>query len=289
MRNPSFLLFITTFFSFLTLNAQIYQGTTLQEATLQQALTDVQPGSIVILGESHGMVAHQAQHMLILNQLRKQSLSVSVGLEFLNYPDQAIVDQYVAGTLNETNFLAKVAWQQGFNFDFYKQQLLFPEASRGEFSIALNLPRAISSKISKMGIESLTESELQMLPPDFKVGRDSYKERFAAAAGAHCPSLDRCFMAQSSWDDTMAWTAVQFLKQHPEQVLVIVVGEFHAQFGGGLAWRIHQRQPTISIRTISQIWAEGYTNEDIQAEMQPSLVEGPRADFIWISKPSLFN
>ena len=207
MRKLSFLLFITTIFSVLNLNAQIYEGQSLQPATLHQITEAVKPGSVLILGEIHGLAAHQSQHIQVLNQLRAQGLKISVGLEFLNYPDQAAVDQFVRGQITEAQFLEKVAWQQGFQFGFYKKQLLFPRTDQGEFSIALNLPRAISSKISKMGIESLTADELAVLPPNFQVGRDSYRQRFAAAAGAHCPSLDRCFMAQSSWDDTMAWTA----------------------------------------------------------------------------------
>lgn len=285
MSKLAFLLFITTFFTIFTAGAQIFDGQNLNPASLDQVVSGVQPGSVLILGESHGLAAHQAQHLQILSKLRSAGLAVSVGLEFLNYPDQAFVDQFVQGQLSEADFLNAVAWQQGFNFDFYKKQLLFPELSQGEFSVALNLPRSISSKISRGGLESLTTDEAKLLPPDFTKGRDSYKDRFAAAAGAHCPSLDRCFMAQSAWDDTMAWQAVQFLEKHPEQVLVIVVGEFHAQFGGGLAWRIRARNSQIAIRTISQLWTEGYTADQVQAEMQPSPIEGARANFIWVSGP----
>ncbi len=285
MRKPVILLLIATFFVVFTVRAEIFEGKSLNPATIDQALLGVKPGSVVILGESHGLAAHQAQHLQILAKLRDAGLNVSVGLEFLNYPDQSFVDQYVNGEITEAAFLNLTAWQQGFNFDFYKKQLLFPQANRGEFSIALNLPRFISSKISRSGIESLTSAELALLPPNFSVGRDSYKERFAVAAGSHCASLDRCFMAQSSWDDTMAWQAVQFLAKHPNQVLVIIVGEFHAQFGGGLAWRIQQRNSLIGIRTISQLWTEGYSDDEMLTEMQPSVTEGPRADFIWLSKP----
>ena len=83
----------------------------------------------------------------------------------------------------------------------------------------------------------------------------------------------------------MARQAVQFIEKHPEQVLVIIVGEFHAQFGGGLPWRIQQRNSQIPIRMLSQVWADGYTDQDIQDALRPSLVEGPRADFILVSKP----
>jgi uncharacterized iron-regulated protein len=264
--------------------AQLYDGRTLQSAVLTDLTSHVQPGNIVILGESHGLTAHRDQHLQVLQQLRAQGLKVSVGLEFINYTDQLSVDLYRTCELNDEQFLSAIKWG-GFGFEFYKPQLIFPDVQKGEYSLGLNLSRTITSKISKNGIAGLDDADLALLPPNFEVGRDSYKERFMIAAGSHCKVPDNCFAAQSAWDDTMAWTATEFIKAHPEQVLVIVVGEFHAQYGGGLADRILKRFPEAKIKTLSQIWAEGLTDEEIQQELQPSLVEGPRGDFIWVSKP----
>lgn len=263
--------------------AKLYDGKSLKEAVLTDLTSQVTPGTILILGESHGLAAHRDQHVQVLNQLRVEGLKVSVGLEFVNYTDQGFVDQYRAGKLADDQFLSAIKWS-GFDFGFYKQQLIFPSLERDEFSLGLNLPRTVSSKISKLGLAGLSDADRALLPPNFQVGRDSYKERFRVAAGAHCSNFENCFAAQSSWDDTMAWVASDFMKAHPDQVLVIVVGEFHAQFGGGLADRILARLPAARIKVLSQIWAEGLTNEEIQSELQPSAEEGPRADFIWVSK-----
>ncbi|MBC7742495.1 MAG: ChaN family lipoprotein [Bdellovibrionaceae bacterium] len=283
MRYQAILLFITTLATVLTLKAQIYEGNSLQETNLASLVESVIPATIVLLGESHGLQAHQNQHLEILKALKAKGLKVSVGLEFLNYPDQMFLDQYRSGELAETSFLEIVKWNS-IPFDFYRDQINFPNILQGEFSLALNLPRTISSKISKQGLESLTDDERALLPPNFTLGRDSYKARFAAAAGAHCPSLERCFAAQSAWDDTMAYQAVKFIEAHPEQVLVIIVGEFHVQYGGGLAYRIHARNIMVPVRSVSQIWAEDLTDVDLQKELQPSIEEGPRADYVWVSK-----
>ena len=123
------------------------------------------------------------------------------------------------------------------------------------------------------------------MPPDFQLGRDSYKTRFADQMGGHtAPNIDNFFAAQSSWDDTMAWQSVEFFKKHPDQVLVIVVGEFHVQYGGGLPDRLKARLTAAgidsSLITVSQIMTYGMSPDDIQQSMQPSATEGPRADFI---------
>ena len=284
LRFHSFLLGVLLSCSSCSTWAQLYDGKTLQPAALTEMTLQVQPGTIVILGENHGVLSHQQQHLEVLQQLRAQGLKVSVGLEFINYTDQLSLDLYRSGQLNDEQFLSAISWG-GFKFEFYKPQLIFPDVLNGEFSLGLNLSRTITSKISKNGLDSLDDGDKALLPPKFELGRDSYKQRFLAAAGAHCKVPDNCFAAQSAWDDTMAWTATEFMKAHPEQVLVIVVGEFHAQYGGGLANRILKRWPEAKIKTLSQIWAEGLTEDEIRQELQPSVTEGSRGDYIWVSKP----
>ncbi len=265
--------------------AQFYDGRTLLASDPTELTRGILPGTILILGENHGLQSHQDQHMAILKQLRAEGLKISVGLEFVNYTDQIFVEQYRTGELSVDQFLSVINWT-GFSFEYYRTQFEFPLLNQGEVSLGLNLPRSISSKISKLGVDGLSETEKGLLPPNFEVGRDSYKNRFREVAGGHCANFENCFAAQSSWDDTMAWRATEFIKSHPDQVLVIIVGEFHVQYGGGLADRISKRLPGITVKTLSQIWAEGMTDEEIQVALQPSVLEGPRADFIWVSKPA---
>ena len=279
VMNLRLLLLIISLFSASPVFSQLYDGHSLTQTSLQALVGSVQPGSILLLGENHGLQSHRDQHMQVLEALKARGLKLSVGLEFINYTDQGQVDAYRNAKIDETEFLKNIVWS-GFPFELYKSQLNF-----GEFSLGLNLPRNISSKISKSGLESLTIAERALLPTDFALGRDSYRERFMVAAGAHCKNPQNCFVAQCSWDDTMATTATRFLAEHPEQVLVIVVGEFHVQFGGGLAYRIQQRSPGILVTSLSQIWAEDMTEEEINQSLQASPVEGVRADFIWVSRP----
>lgn len=274
--------------------APLLDGRTLLPVNASQIIERIQPGSVLILGENHGVAAHRDQHLILLNLLRQQGFKVSVGMEFLNYTDQPFVNQYLAKQLDDAAFLQAINWK-GLPFEFYKQQILFPNFCEGELTLGLNVPRAITSKIAKTGLDSLTADERQLLPPDFTLGRDSYKARFAEIMHVPAgPALDRYFTAQSAWDDTMAFQAVKFLESYPEHVLVIVVGEFHVQYGGGLADRILARQPKANIVSVSQLWAVNFlsdgsevpmTETEIQKEIAPSASEGPRGDFLWISKP----
>ncbi len=288
-------LFTTLFVFFCDVSpacGQLLEGSTLAPATLQDVVAKVGAGSILILGESHGLAAHRDQHIAAMQALKNFGRKVSVALEFINYTDQTFVDQYVTQQLPEAEFLKDIQWQ-GIDFQFYKQQLLFSQLSSG-YSVGINLPRAITSKLAKTGLASLSQEEARLLPPSFQLGRDSYKQRFTDVI--HVPSgpvLDRYFLAQSAWDDTMAWQSTEFMKAHPEQVLVIVVGEFHAQYGGGLADRIRARDALRHVVVLSQINAinvfedghsENFSDEQLQEELKVSAVEGPRGDFIWLTK-----
>jgi uncharacterized iron-regulated protein len=284
MLNKSILLLIMSLFIANTAFSQLFDGKTRIETNLNHLVSQVKPGTILFLGENHGLASHRDQHIDILNALRAEGLKLSVGMEFINYTDQPILDQYRAGNIDEAQFLAGIKWS-GFDYEFYKQQVNFPKLELGEFTQGLNIPRTLTTKISRNGLASLTEDEQKLMPPHFELGGHLYKARFMEAAGSHCKNPDNCFAAQSAWDDTMAWQALKFAEQHPDQVLVIVVGEFHVRYGGGTPARILARKPNAHIVTLSQIWAQDMTEEEIQQALLASETEGPRADFIWVSKP----
>lgn len=262
----------------------ILDGTTLAPVSLTETVQAVTPGSIVVIGENHGFQVHQDQQLQIMSALRQKQLKVSVGMEFFTFTHQNFVDQYRQGTLEERDFLKAVGWGSPA-FDFYRAQVLFPNPQEGARTWALNAPRQITSKVAKTGLESLDESEKNLLPPQLQLGRESYRKRFLSMM-PHLPdpaSGDRYFAAQSIWDDTMAWRAVDFITQNPEQVLVIVVGDFHVQYGGGLPDRLRARAPGVPVWTFSQINTQGLTPEEVETETLPSPKEGPRASYLWLA------
>jgi uncharacterized iron-regulated protein len=260
------------------------QGT--EAITLDQALADVQPGQVVVLGEEHGTLIQAGQQLQVLETLRKNCHFVSLGMEFFEYPGQALVDSYRHGELDEASFLQQINWGMGFSFDAYRSQVQFPNLAN-EYVIALNAPRSLTGRISKVGMEGLTADEKALLPPNWTLGNDAYLARFKEVMGGagHLPSadaLEHYFAAQSTWDDTMAWKAAEFLKAHPEQVLVIIVGEFHVQYGGGLPDRLKARGVTAT--TFSLVNLDGLSEDERTAAVRPSEIYGSRADFVWTSE-----
>lgn len=266
-------------------SSSLLSGSTLKNVSVLQAVSQVQPGEIVVIGEEHGQAGSQLGQLEILRTLRARGLKVSVGMEFLEYPQQALTDAFRAGTLAEVDFLRQVQWGS-ISFDFYRDQILFPLASEGARTVALNIPRAVTSQVAKKGLASLTPEQARLLPPNLTRGNDRYFARFQDAVGGHLPdaaAAERYFMAQSIWDETMAWTALESVRQNPSQVLVIIVGEFHVQYGGGLPDRLRARGAS-KVWTFSEVNLTGLTPDESAELLRPSELDGPRADFLWIFK-----
>lgn len=259
------------------------RGSNLQTLDISTLVSEIPRGSVVVLGENHGLAVHRDQHVAVLEALRRAGHRVSVGLEFFPYRYQGDVNAWRAGAIPEADFLKKIGWGLP-SFDFYREQASFPFPSEGSETVALNADRQLTSDVAKNGLEGLSPELKAQLPPNFQLGRASYKKRFSEMMGAHLPdptAIDRYFAAQSVWDDTMAWRATDLMSRKPDQTLVIVVGEFHAQYGGGLPDRLRARGGA-PVFVVSQVNAHGLTEDEISEEVAVSEEYGARADYLWI-------
>jgi uncharacterized iron-regulated protein len=263
----------------------LYDGATGQAVSLERALAAVGPGYIVIVSEQHNVEVHHIDQLAVVQVLRRLGLPVSVGFEFFAYPDQPGLDRYVRGEVEENEFLQAVGWA-GDTFEWYRPLVLAPRDANGR-ARALNAPRQLARSLAQKGLEGLSDDERAWLPPNFQLGNPLYFERFAVGVRQHGPLPERAvqnfFAAQSAWDDTMAWQAVDYLRVYPEQILVIIVGDFHAAYGGGLPARLRERGAT-HVLVISQVNAFQLREADWETLLAPDPRYGVRADFIWLTR-----
>lgn len=266
-------------------SAQIFDGETNTQIELNQVIEQIRPGQILVVGEMHGLKPVHDQQMSILSALRERGHKVAVGMEFFNYTDAALISSFRKGELAEEDFKKAISWG-GNDFNLYSPQLLF-----GDEGFGINMPRAVTSQISKAGLTSLTSEQQQLMPPNFQLGNAAYKRRFNEVMGGHMPpeKFENYFAAQSVWDETMAWQALNFVEKNPDFVYVIIVGEFHVAYGGGLPDRLRTRleglncRLPVEVKTISQVYTEGLSEEEIKEQIAPSEAYGKRADWIFLS------
>jgi uncharacterized iron-regulated protein len=261
----------------------IYSGGDLREVNLRDIAASIKPGTVVIVSENHDFKPHHRNQVSFLEALAAVGHSnISVGMEFLSHDVQGVVDRFLSGAIAEPEFLKEAGWGEN-PFEYYRDQVLFPPG-HGGMTLAINARRALTSRIAKVGLAGLTAAELSELPPGFTLGNAGYFERFKQTMDGHVPpmAISRYFEAQSTWDETMAWVTTEYLKSHPEQIFVIVVGDFHAIYGGGLPDRLRARGANVV--TVSQVNLSGLTSGEEDAEVMPDAKFGPRAEYIWISR-----
>jgi uncharacterized iron-regulated protein len=288
MRGIFFCLLAFTFFNnsrALATGHRIVDGAGGMDVPFDELVLDLQGSPIIIISELHDFAAHHEHQFELLSALAAGGRPVHAGFEFFPADQQADVDQWLIGKISEIDFLKKIGWG-GTPFEFYRRQALLP-ATTGGRTLALNAPAWLTKKVAKLGVESLTDTERLSLPNGFALGNSLYLERFRTVMGEHVPvnAIGRYFAAQSIWDDTMAETACQFSNKHPGEPLIIIVGDFHASYGGGLPDRIRARG--CSVKVISQVAVETLKDVAHQPDVQPDPLYGPRGDFIWASVRSL--
>lgn len=265
--------------SFLPAFGNCRRGETGELVSLEQLVSTIKPGTTLFLGELHGFQAVADGQLAILRELRSQGHSIDVGFEFFSYPHQNEVDRFRRGELSESDFLGLIGWGKGTDFGFYRAQALFPDYKRGERTLAINAPRSLTGAVSKRGLEGLNEAERSLLPPNLTLGRIEYFERFRTLMGGHVKeeALQRYFQAQSVWDDTMAWTLNLHTTSHTK---VVIVGEFHVQYGGGLPYQMSLRESGIPLKVVSFVDIGGLSGDEIQEAVLPHKGWGSRADFV---------
>jgi len=250
-----------------------------------EIVSTIEAGSILVLGELHNNPDHHKNQLDLVQSLIDQGLHVNLGMEFLNYTDQYEIYKYGSELISKKDFLKNVEWKNKESFEFYSPMIDAVHKNAGTV-LGLNIPRTITSLVAKNGANALSVLELSLLPSPLMYGSEDYFERFYnAVGGEHVPEdkIENYFWSQSIWDDVMSWKAIEFMDRSPYSVLVIIVGDFHVSYGGGLV-EVLKRKGFDKVKSLSQTLKGESTDEELLVEIAPHEKYGPRADWIWVTK-----
>lgn len=234
----------------------------------------------VYLGENHATAPHQQLESDLIQALVDDGREVIVGLEMYTRTKQSWLDQWTAGSIEETDFLAKSDWkgQWGYDYTFYRP--VFETVRKAKLPlIALNVPRDWVRAVGRDGYGALTTEQRLQLPPNLGEPSPDHKAVFNALMGGHPvagPRGDNMYSAQVLWDQGMADTAVKYLertKTSSKTVFVVIAGSGHVMYGQGINGRIERQKA-----------GKGITVVMLQSDKASSVSKG-LADFVYVSKP----
>lgn len=200
---------------------------------LDTMLSDLQGADMIFIGENHDDISHhQAQQDIIAALHESGRKNLAIGLEMFRTDAQPDLDRWTAGKLDKTSFIRLYDSHWRLPWPLYRDILLYARDHSIPL-IGLNIPQAISDKISREGFGSLTPAERRQLPPGISCSVDPrYMDFIRRAYHAHGPGGERAFVkfceAQMVWDKAMAWRLSQYKNRHPARTLVILTGAGHA-------------------------------------------------------------
>jgi uncharacterized iron-regulated protein len=217
----------------------------------QEILAQLQTANVVYLGETHDSESDHQQQLAIIQALFKHKSKLAIGMEMFQRPAQPLLDRYLAAKITATELRQQTEFDRrwGFKWEYYAPILEFAKANRLPI-IALNTPTEITRKVAKQGLESLTPAELQYIPPIAEIDRSNakYQQMILASYQQHAgivsiasKSFDRFYTAQLLWDETMAERIANFVKQNPDDRMIVLAGRSHIIYGYGIPDRVFRR------------------------------------------------
>lgn len=215
------------------------------EPLIQKLATD----RVVYVGEMHDRFDHHLVQLEIIRGLHRKHPQLAIGMEFFQQPFQAVVDDYVAGRIEEEEFLKKTEYFERWRFDYRLYQPILRYArEKGITVVALNVPRELTERVAKDGLGALSEEERDAYIADGVDKEDGdYVARLRRVFDQHPPvegrSFDNFLDAQLLWDEGMAERAARFLREHPDRVMVILAGAGHLESRQGIPSRLERRIP----------------------------------------------
>ncbi len=204
---------------------------------------------VVYIGETHD---NPASHRLELEVLKSLSefhpQRQALGMEMFGRSQQPALDRWIAGKLDEKEFLRESHWFENWNADFaYYRDLLNFARDHKIPVIALNADKKLVEALRVKPVDQLSAEEQARLPKLDMA--DPYQRAMVAAYFSDHThgemQLDGFIRAQTIWDETMAESVARFLAS-PEGEglhLLVIAGGNHVNYGFGIPRRAFRRLP----------------------------------------------
>jgi len=229
---------------------ELREEPTVVDLSLLRKLSDVIESAaakkIVYVGEYHDRFSNHSIQLQIIRALQSRNARFAIGMEMFQRPFQKTLDDYISGAIDERELLDRSEYfkRWGFDYNLYKPVLDFARQA-GVPVIALNLRKEITEKVSKEGMEALTDEERKELPRETDFSDEDYRHRIRQAFDQHknaeSKSFDFFLQAQILWDETMAESIDEYFKKNPDHQMAVIAGGGHLAYGTGIPKRTFRR------------------------------------------------
>ena len=228
--------------------------------THAEIISELTKADIVYLGETHDRPADHEAQLAIITALHQHDPQVAIALEMFQRPYQPVLDQYLAGSINEAELREKTEYDTrwGFDWEYYAPILRFAKAHQLPL-LALNTPTEVTRKVASQGLEALSSEDRRYIPPrsDIRLDNEDYRQMMQEAYQMHAhgghgnsDNFERFFAAQVLWDETMAQAIAQFWQANSQYQVIVLAGRGHIIYGYGIPSRVARRLTNVIGRLV---------------------------------------
>lgn len=243
-------------------SVMIYRGNG-ASAVWADLVAEAQNAEVVILAEQHGHPVGLGAAAALWRDVLSQKPNAALALEFFERDEQYRLDEFLSGLVDEAAFVKRAqrtVAAEG-NYPPGHRDMILAAKEAAVPVVAANAPRPIVRKARTDGYDALrrlsAEQQRMFRIPDALPGDDSkYKKDFYTlmgsdpTTGGDMSKADGMFRSQSMWDWTMSESVVRTVTQGRGPV-VLVVGQFHTDFRGGLVQAMLAQRPATRFITVS--------------------------------------
>jgi uncharacterized iron-regulated protein len=210
---------------------------TAQTSTLHDLVARLRKQRLVFVGETHLSAADHQLQLDILKGMADQGAPLVLGVEWFQRPFQSVLDDYIAARIDEAALLRRSEYftRWGFDYRLYRPIMQFAR-EHGIRVLALNAARELTDAVRKQGLEQLPAADREKLPASYNFSDQGYRERLRKVFALHQrhgqdenTAFQRFVEVQLTWDETMAETAADYLRDHPDSRMLVLAGKGHTQ------------------------------------------------------------
>ncbi len=249
------------------------------EVSKDQMIEIISGSRVIYIGETHdNLEAHRAQLEVIERLAQKFPGKITVGMEMFRQSAQPDLNRWHNGELPEGQFKALFHknWGPGYKlyqpiFDFLKENSI-P-------LIGLKSSKETEARLREEGPTAHPENFPEMDESDLH--HKTFSMSMFGGHSDHAEALKKPYQMLLLWEESMAQTVAQFLENNTDQILVVLAGGFHVQYGFGIPKRAFRRIPhaySIILPTVTELPPELKDREMNVEHVSIPLYAG---DFAW--------
>ncbi|MBU1709674.1 MAG: ChaN family lipoprotein [Proteobacteria bacterium] len=222
---------------------------TRQTLAFESIINDLAKKRVVYVGENHTRYEDHILQLEIIRALYELNPNLAIGMEMFSRVDQQAIDNYIARKTDERTFLKESSYfkKWGYDYRLYRDIINFARLHHVPI-VALNLEKEIVSTVFKGdGVSGLDGEQHESIPNDRALDIPGYRERLAGFYMLHSRSdtepdkFNNFLQSQALWDETMAETIAGYLGQHPDDQMVVIIGQGHAVKENAIPPRVKRR------------------------------------------------